>query len=102
MELFAASPPGGHHPNAPDISECSNPTRCAAAGPHACACSATGETYDWCTPNEVAPEWEWMDVLYKAPQFLPAEEIDPTGGINAFYRCVAFPGRSGLTGMGIQ
>ena len=24
-----------------------------------------GPTFDWCTPNENAPEWEWVDVLYR-------------------------------------
>lgn len=46
----------------------------------------SGETFDWCTPNEVAPEWKWIDVLYCAPQWLPAEEVDPGGGTIAFYR----------------
>jgi len=47
---------------------------------------AQGPTFDWCTPNEDAPEWEWVDVLYRAPQYFPVEDIDPKGGINAFYR----------------
>eukprot|EP01052_Picozoa_sp_SAG31_P047441 SAG31_NODE_9497_length_1268_cov_1.054748_1_plen_303_part_00 len=48
-----------------------------------------GETFDWCTPNEVAPEWKWVDVLYCAPQWLPPEEIDPEGGTIAFCECRA-------------
>jgi len=50
-----------------------------------------GETFDWCSPIEDAPEWGWVDKLYMAPNYDPPEEFDPNGGYIAMYRYFSAP-----------